>query len=126
MEWTEKQILDTLRLIEASDYDEVKLEVGDFKLHVRRRGTPAIEPRPEPPALVESVQHHLDVRPADVDCEDGRRCGLDGVLALAHRLDPAEASSAKTSALSRFTRPAGIERSHWRSRWPDRRPRTWL
>jgi acetyl-CoA carboxylase biotin carboxyl carrier protein len=43
MEWTEKQILDTLKLIEASDYDEVKLEVGDFKLHVRKRGAPAAE-----------------------------------------------------------------------------------
>ncbi len=74
MEWTEKQILDTLRLIEASDYDEVKLEVGDFKLHVRKRGTPAIEPRPEPPALVEpatptperqaSVPPRVEARPA--------------------------------------------------------------
>lgn len=38
MEWTEKQILDTLRMIEASDYDEVRIETGDFKLHVRRTG----------------------------------------------------------------------------------------
>ena len=44
MEWTEAQILEVLRLIEASDYDEVKLEDGDFKLHVRKRGAPATEP----------------------------------------------------------------------------------
>ena len=41
MEWTEKQILDTLRVIEESDYDEVKLETGNLKLHVRKRGSPA-------------------------------------------------------------------------------------
>ena len=55
MEWTEKQILDTLRLIEASDYDEVKLEVGDFKLHVRKRGAPAAESLPTPAARVETM-----------------------------------------------------------------------
>ena len=43
MDWTEKQILETLRLIEASDYDEVKLETGNFKLHVRKNGAPAFE-----------------------------------------------------------------------------------
>lgn len=36
MEWTEKQILDTLRMIEVSDYDEVRIETTDFKLHVRK------------------------------------------------------------------------------------------
>jgi acetyl-CoA carboxylase biotin carboxyl carrier protein len=41
MEWTEKQILDTLRFIEESDYDEVKLETGNLRLHVRKRGAPA-------------------------------------------------------------------------------------
>jgi acetyl-CoA carboxylase biotin carboxyl carrier protein len=49
MEWTERQILDTLKLIEASDYDEVKLEVGAFKLHVRKRGAPAAETIATPP-----------------------------------------------------------------------------
>jgi acetyl-CoA carboxylase biotin carboxyl carrier protein len=69
MEWTERQILETLRLIEASDYDEVKLESGDFKLHVRKSGAPpvaaelpassAASPRssasPAPVAAVEST-----------------------------------------------------------------------
>ena len=41
MEWTEKQILETLRFIEASDYDEVRLETGNLKLHVRKSGAPA-------------------------------------------------------------------------------------
>lgn len=41
MEWSERQILDTLRLIEESDYDEVRLETGDFKLHVRKSGASA-------------------------------------------------------------------------------------
>jgi len=41
MEWTEKQILDTLRMIETSEYDEVRIETADFKLHVRKSGAPA-------------------------------------------------------------------------------------
>ncbi|MBI3043703.1 MAG: acetyl-CoA carboxylase biotin carboxyl carrier protein [Betaproteobacteria bacterium] len=41
MEWTERQILETLRLIEDSDFDEVKLETENFKLHVRKTGAPA-------------------------------------------------------------------------------------
>ncbi len=41
MQWTERQILDTLRLIEESDYDEVRLETEGFKLHVRKSGAPA-------------------------------------------------------------------------------------
>lgn len=41
MEWTEQQILETLRLIEESDFDEVKLETENFKLHVRKTGAPA-------------------------------------------------------------------------------------
>ena len=41
MEWTERQILETLRFIEASDFDEVRLETEGFKLHVRKSGAPA-------------------------------------------------------------------------------------
>jgi acetyl-CoA carboxylase biotin carboxyl carrier protein len=44
MEWTEKQILETLRFIEESDYDEVKLETENFRLHVRKSGAPASVP----------------------------------------------------------------------------------
>lgn len=51
MDWTEKQIIATLRLIEQSDYDEVKLEAGNLKLHVRKRGAPAaLESEAAPPA----------------------------------------------------------------------------
>lgn len=59
MTWTDQQILDTLRMIEASDYDEVRIESGDFKLHVRRNGVPATlgntsaaPPSAVPPAVV--------------------------------------------------------------------------
>ena len=49
MQWTERQILDTLRLIEESDYDEVRLETEGFKLHVRKSGAPSgLEARPLP------------------------------------------------------------------------------
>jgi len=41
MEWTDQQILDTLRMIEASGYDEVRIETAGFKLHVRKTGAPA-------------------------------------------------------------------------------------
>ena len=34
----QKQILEMLRLIEASDYDEINLETEDFKLHVIKSG----------------------------------------------------------------------------------------
>jgi acetyl-CoA carboxylase biotin carboxyl carrier protein len=47
MEWTEKQILDTLRFIEESDYDEVRLETGNLRLHVRKTGAPAVLPESE-------------------------------------------------------------------------------
>ena len=43
MEWTEQQILETLKLIEDSDFDEVKLETENFKLHVRKTGAPAVQ-----------------------------------------------------------------------------------
>lgn len=42
MDWSERQLLDTLRAIEESDYDEVKLEAAGFKLHVRKSGRPAM------------------------------------------------------------------------------------
>ena len=47
MEWTEKQILETLRFIEESDYDEVRLETGNLKLHVRKGGAPVSLPDAE-------------------------------------------------------------------------------
>lgn len=50
MDWTEKQILETLRFIEESDYDEVKLETENFKLHVRKSGAPAASIDTAPPA----------------------------------------------------------------------------
>jgi acetyl-CoA carboxylase biotin carboxyl carrier protein len=41
MKWTERQILETLRFIEASDFDEVRLETEGFSLHVRKSGARA-------------------------------------------------------------------------------------
>ncbi len=37
-ELTQQDIDDILRLVDASDFDEFKLELGDLKLEVRRRG----------------------------------------------------------------------------------------
>lgn len=59
MQWSERQILDTLKLIENSDYDEVRIETAGFKLHVRKSGLPAVAPpipvRPAPVAAPPSV-----------------------------------------------------------------------
>ncbi len=57
MDWTEKQIIDTLRFIEQSDYDEVKLETGNLRLHVRKRGAPAAleNVAAAPPSIPHSV-----------------------------------------------------------------------
>jgi len=39
VEFTRKDIEDLLRLIDGSDFDELKLEMGDLKLELRRRGS---------------------------------------------------------------------------------------
>jgi len=64
-ELTRADIDDILKLIDGSDFDELKLEMGDLKLELRRRGAgasgvsappppavqaPAAAPRPEAPA----------------------------------------------------------------------------
>lgn len=46
---TRSDIDDILRLIDASDFVELKLEMGDLKLELRRPG--AASPRPTAPAL---------------------------------------------------------------------------
>ena len=59
MEWTERQILAMLRLIEESDYDEVKDETDGFRLHVRKSGVPArldVQSAPARPAAPSSAQ----------------------------------------------------------------------
>lgn len=59
MEWNEQQVLATLRLIEESDYDEVRLETDGFRLHVRKSGAPApLDDRPvsAPPAAPSSAR----------------------------------------------------------------------
>jgi acetyl-CoA carboxylase biotin carboxyl carrier protein len=61
MEWTERQILDTLRFIEESDYDEVLLETEGFKLHVRKSGAPrelTTQPAPATPDPVPAPAQH--------------------------------------------------------------------
>ncbi|WP_425050147.1 acetyl-CoA carboxylase biotin carboxyl carrier protein [Psychromarinibacter sp. S121] len=52
---TRSDIDDILRMIDGSDFDELRLEMGDLKLELRRRGAPAPAPTasttaPEPPA----------------------------------------------------------------------------
>lgn len=45
MDLTDKDIDRILKIIDESGYDEIKIEVGDFKLHVRKTGSPgAAEP----------------------------------------------------------------------------------
>ena len=41
MKWSQRQILETLRFIEESEYDEVRLETDGFRLHVRKSGAPS-------------------------------------------------------------------------------------
>lgn len=61
MDLDKDDILKILRIIEESGYDEVRLEVGDFKLHVQKSGglaasapdgpaAPAVDPPVEVPA----------------------------------------------------------------------------
>lgn len=48
---TRSDIDDILRLVDGSDFDEIRLEMGDLKLEIRRRGsTPAPAPAAPPPA----------------------------------------------------------------------------
>ena len=44
--FTRKDIEDVLRLIDGSDFDELKLEMGDLKLELRRRGAAPSAPVP--------------------------------------------------------------------------------
>jgi acetyl-CoA carboxylase biotin carboxyl carrier protein len=51
---TRAEIDDILRLIDGSDFQELKLEIGGMKLEVRRKGAPvpvAVAPVPEVPAV---------------------------------------------------------------------------
>lgn len=43
---TRSDIDDILRLIDSSDFDELKLEMGDMKLELRRRGASPATPAP--------------------------------------------------------------------------------
>lgn len=60
MEWTEQQILETLRLIEDSDFDEVKLETENFRLHVRKTGAPAARAEIQAPATAPDARAPLE------------------------------------------------------------------
>jgi len=46
---TSKDVAEIMKLLEASAFDELKLETGDLKLHLRRSGAPVREAAPEPP-----------------------------------------------------------------------------
>lgn len=57
---TRSDIDDILRLVDGSDFDEIRLEMGDLKLEVRRRGsapapTPTATPAPTPTAAPVAV-----------------------------------------------------------------------
>lgn len=38
MDLTDDDVLKILKIIDESDYDDVRLEIGDFKLHVQKHG----------------------------------------------------------------------------------------
>jgi len=61
MDLTDKDVDRILRIIDESGYEEVKLEVGAFKLHVRKKATlesatdaPRIDPPPAAPRIATS------------------------------------------------------------------------
>ncbi|MEC7764877.1 MAG: acetyl-CoA carboxylase biotin carboxyl carrier protein [Pseudomonadota bacterium] len=59
---TRADIDDILRLIDSSDFDELKLEMGDTKLELRRRGSaPAPTAAPAPSATPEVPKPQADV-----------------------------------------------------------------
>lgn len=39
MDLTNEDVLTILKIIDESDYDDVRLEIGDFKLHVQKQGS---------------------------------------------------------------------------------------
>lgn len=45
---TRSDIDDVLRLIDGSDFDELKLEMGDTKIELRKRGRRRLRLRPRP------------------------------------------------------------------------------
>jgi acetyl-CoA carboxylase biotin carboxyl carrier protein len=47
---TRSDIDDILRLVDSSDFLELKLEMGDLKLELRRPGRPQPAPQPQPAA----------------------------------------------------------------------------
>jgi acetyl-CoA carboxylase biotin carboxyl carrier protein len=46
---TAKDVAEIMKLLEASAFDELKLETGDLKLHLRRSGAPVRDAAPAPP-----------------------------------------------------------------------------
>jgi acetyl-CoA carboxylase biotin carboxyl carrier protein len=61
---TRADIDDILKLIDGSDFDELKLEVGDLKLELRRRG--GAVPSASAPAAPVAIEAPAPVKPAAV------------------------------------------------------------
>jgi acetyl-CoA carboxylase biotin carboxyl carrier protein len=63
---TDEDIREILRLIDESAVDELRIETPEFKLHVRRGGSPADEEIAEPaPAPAPAVAAHTEPNGAD-------------------------------------------------------------
>lgn len=75
MKWTEQQILETLRLIEESDFDEVRLETDDFRLHVRKSGVPPSQAGLQPTDAVPKERTAPGRAPAQGAATDGQPGG---------------------------------------------------
>lgn len=84
MSLTENDVFKILKIIEESHFDEIRLEVGDLKIHVRRGGgaagdlsldtslSPPFETRQTPvpaPAAGDEAEHKRAPEPTDVDAD---------------------------------------------------------
>lgn len=68
---TRADIDDILRLIDGSDFQELKLEMGDLKLELRRPGAVSVAAAPSPAAGVETVTTTLTAVAAPVVASGG-------------------------------------------------------
>lgn len=72
-ELTRADIDEILKLVDGSDFDELKLEMGDLKLELRRRGAsaPAAAPAPAPVPVAVPVAKPAEPIPAPVVASSG-------------------------------------------------------
>lgn len=73
MSITRKDVDEIMRLLDQSTFNELKLETGDLKLHIRRQGAPAPAadampvPAPAAPAQAATKPAHPAPEPCEID-----------------------------------------------------------